>query len=376
MADFSREPYYDDYDPKKNYTKILAVPGRVEQAREFTQAQTITQDMIARLGNSIYKNGTIIEGCNLHVNEDNEAIISSGKIFLDGLIRDVDGATVKITGVGNESIGARIKETVITEIEDPSLYDPCTNYENYGQAGAHRLEETVVFARLGDGEIGDYTSVWPLVNGQLPADETISNSAADNQERQWQDTLARRTYDENGSYKVRGLGLIDRHESDDEHIYISVAEGKAYVKGYEVTKSTATRLQLDKALTTRSISNEAKIYVDRVTYKLSNQPGCRINRANCKIEYTNTMTRGNISGGQDYISNANEGSVDSIVEVKQGGTTYNEGSDFQLSGTAIDWSLPGKEPSTGSQYTVKYIYNQVMSPESFSLSHYDYCTSS
>lgn len=372
MADFSREPYYDDYDAKKDYTKILAVPGRVEQAREFTQAQTITQGMIKSLGKSLYANGTIIEGCNLHIDEDNNAIISSGKIFLDGLIREVDGTSIKVTGVGSEAIGARVREEVVTEVQDPTLLDPCTNYENYGQAGAHRLKETVVFTRLSEGELGDYIPIWQLVNGELPVDDMNANNAASAQERELQETLARRTYDENGSYKVRGLNLIDRKESDDEHVFISVSEGKAYVRGFEITKSTATRLQLNKALTTREIANEAKIYVDRVTYRLSNQPGSKILRANCKIEYTTTMTRGNIMGGQDYISNPNEGSVDQILEIKQGGTTYKESEDFQLSGTAIDWSLSGKEPSTGSQYTVKYIYNQVMGPEAFSLSHNNY----
>ena len=29
----SESPYYDDYSPSKGYTQILAVPGRVEQAR-------------------------------------------------------------------------------------------------------------------------------------------------------------------------------------------------------------------------------------------------------------------------------------------------------------------------------------------------------
>ena len=28
----NESPYYDDYNPSKGYTQILAVPGRVEQA--------------------------------------------------------------------------------------------------------------------------------------------------------------------------------------------------------------------------------------------------------------------------------------------------------------------------------------------------------
>lgn len=367
-ADFSKAPYYDDYDPSKGYTKILAVPGRVEQAREFTQAQTITQGFIERLGESIYKNGAVIEGCTLFVDAENNANISSGKIFLNGLIRNVDGGTVKVTGVGTEVIGARIRQDVVTEIEDPTLLDPCTNYENYGQAGAHRLKETVVFSAVTEDDMGDSIPVFTLVDGVLPHEDTGTSA----QEQYLQETLARRTYDENGSYKVRGLNLIDRREADDEHIYISVSDGKAYVRGFEITKSVAERLTLDKALTARTVSNEAKTYTDRVTYKLSNQPGQKINRANCKIEYTTTLTRGNITGGQDYILNQKEGSVDSITKVWQAGTEYKEGESFQMTGNAIDWSLAGKEPSTGSQYQVTYIYNQVMEQGDFILTHNNY----
>ena len=42
----NQPPYFDDFDSTKNYTKIVCVPGRVEQAREMTQIQTMQQDQI------------------------------------------------------------------------------------------------------------------------------------------------------------------------------------------------------------------------------------------------------------------------------------------------------------------------------------------
>ena len=57
-------PFYDDYDEDKQYYKILFRPATAVQARELTQIQTILQKQISRFGNSIYKDGTIIEGCN------------------------------------------------------------------------------------------------------------------------------------------------------------------------------------------------------------------------------------------------------------------------------------------------------------------------
>lgn len=68
MADlktnFNAAPFYDDYDEDKQYYRILFRPSVAVQARELTQLQTILQKQISRFGASIYKDGSIIEGCN------------------------------------------------------------------------------------------------------------------------------------------------------------------------------------------------------------------------------------------------------------------------------------------------------------------------
>ena len=63
-TDFNVAPYYDDYDEDKQYYRILFRPATAVQARELTQLQTIMQRQISRFGDSIYKDGTIIEGVN------------------------------------------------------------------------------------------------------------------------------------------------------------------------------------------------------------------------------------------------------------------------------------------------------------------------
>lgn len=60
MLDLNIAPYYDDFDEKKNYHKILFNPGRPVQGRELTQLQTILQNQIARHGNHIFRNGTVV----------------------------------------------------------------------------------------------------------------------------------------------------------------------------------------------------------------------------------------------------------------------------------------------------------------------------
>ena len=65
QTDLNVFPYYDDYDPAKNFYRVLFRPGVAVQARELNQLQSILQNQIERFGDNIFKRGTIVEGCNL-----------------------------------------------------------------------------------------------------------------------------------------------------------------------------------------------------------------------------------------------------------------------------------------------------------------------
>ena len=65
QTDLNVFPYYDDYDPTKNFYRILFKPGVAVQARELNQLQTILQNQVEKFGDNIFKRGTIIEGCNI-----------------------------------------------------------------------------------------------------------------------------------------------------------------------------------------------------------------------------------------------------------------------------------------------------------------------
>ena len=56
--DFNVAPYYDDFDEDKKFLRILFRPGYSIQARELTQAQTILQKQVSRLGNYVFKNNS------------------------------------------------------------------------------------------------------------------------------------------------------------------------------------------------------------------------------------------------------------------------------------------------------------------------------
>lgn len=64
QTDLNIAPYYDDFDPSKNYVRVLFKPSVAVQARELTQWGSILQDQIEQFGSNVLKEGTIISGCN------------------------------------------------------------------------------------------------------------------------------------------------------------------------------------------------------------------------------------------------------------------------------------------------------------------------
>ena len=377
--DLNRSPYYDDYDSSKNYTEILAVPGRVAQAREFTQMQTMLKDQIARLGNAVFANGTIVSGCSLSI--DGQVVtIGEGKIYLDGAVRNVEETTVEINGEGIEYIGAKITAMIITEDTDASLKDPVRDNENYGKPGAHRLKETVSFvvyqadnvANMNAAKVFTLTDGAILANNTTPTVTSVSESNED-----LYTILARRTYDENGSYKINGLVITDRNEAFDEvdedgnnGIAVTVTPGKAYVNGYEVNKiaNKTLKIPFENSVRTR-LNEQIKGFVAGTTvYNLNQSPARELLRATSLVSRTLQVTRGSSHGGTDNLLASvtstgwysHDDAISRVLSVTAGSDTYIENSDFTVDGDTIKWDLDGQEPEQGSTYTVECYVNRDM----------------
>ena len=53
-------PYYDDFDPAKDYHKILFKPGQPVQARELTGLQSVLQNQVSKFGEHFFKEGSSV----------------------------------------------------------------------------------------------------------------------------------------------------------------------------------------------------------------------------------------------------------------------------------------------------------------------------
>lgn len=342
--------YYNLFDNTKGYTELLFRAGKVLQSKELNEMQSILKNQIKNVGNTVLTNGDIIEGCQLILSDDRHtAILTKGRIYLDGDVRDVPDTTINITGSGVEVIGVKLDSIVITADEDTDLNDIATGYDNYNQDGAYRLKETVQITLNDDNAAILYT----ITNGELLSAVVTEDLT---QLDKINATLARRTFEESGNYKVSGLTISDKHQSDNDYIYVTLEAGKAYVRGYEVSKDTDYTVRLDRAADLRSIENEPKIYrtgTDR--YVLNNNYINSVKQVVGIIQVTQNITRGSIIGGIDYLPLS---STVEILSITQGDTSYVNGVDFQLINDGIDWSIGSNAPQSGSSYTCVWTYNK------------------
>ena len=114
MSIISNAPYYDKYDSSKQYTQLLAVPGRVAQAREITEIQSTMKDIIKSLGDSFLNDGNIIEGCQVIPDKVRKTVtVTAGRIYMRGLVLSLKESTIDITGNGTEIIGIKLKESIV-----------------------------------------------------------------------------------------------------------------------------------------------------------------------------------------------------------------------------------------------------------------------
>lgn len=358
-------PYYDGFDNSKQYSSVLFRPGFVVQTQELNELQSILKQNIRNISGVLLADGDIIEGCQCIVTDITEnsvakkCTITAGRIYLNGDIHPVPETTLTLKGAGTETIGVKIVDEVITEKDDPDLLDNAAGYANAQMSGAHR-QKTSIQLVLDDSSA---STIYTFVDGNIiNVDEEDSESTILNKINV---TLARRTYDESGNYRVEGLQLSEKGQSDDDYIYLTVSAGKSYIKGNELTRNVAYSLPLARATDLRTVETEVQEYSTGTTiYPLNNSPVVRDNlELKAYVQATTAITKG-VSGGSDpFPSDYTKNSIASLIRVWDSGHgDYEIGSngDCRKSGNSVKWTGTGSEPSSGSTYNVTFSYIKTM----------------
>ena len=177
-------------------------------------------------------------------------------------------------------VGFNIIQSIIDENDDLSLLDNALGYPNYTSPGADRYKIQLNLEKIPYGTATQDNWVM-LARIQFGILEEIKDKA---EYADLMDTLARRTYDESGSYTVTPFlvkfknvlkSTIDSNDGvfypdetttpeqieDYKNKFIAVlTAGKSYVKGYEVERLTETSVTLDRARDTGLNENTALRY--------------------------------------------------------------------------------------------------------------------
>lgn len=198
------------------------------------------------------------------------AYVNEGVFYVNGYFVYTDKQTAFMGYTHEVSciLGFNVDDRIITESDDSTLLDPANNTYNFNAPGAHRY---IVSFELGRSEYSkadivpeNFIQVAKVLDGEFETNEP--NPRYNELEHE----LARRTYDESGSYTVKAFRLsfsdFERFEGDElsdneEYVGAVLSPGKAYVKGYEFETISNTVLPIRKSRDTETSINTSSFAV-------------------------------------------------------------------------------------------------------------------
>jgi hypothetical protein len=201
------------------------------------------------------------------------AHISSGVFFVNGsfvYVADQTTAIGKYTTTPSCHVMLQITETIIDSDMDESLLDPANGEPNYNAPGADRLKIDLTLVKINFNDpnyaallaSADFVELMRFNVGVMEENNRYA------QYNELEKTMARRTFDESGDYRVSGFELTLRDhlktlynagltETGDAAKFVcDFLSGKAYINGYEVDKLFDSRLVLDKGRTADHVKSK------------------------------------------------------------------------------------------------------------------------
>ena len=183
--------------------------------------------------------------------------VTEGVFFYEGFFIKSDAQTIAISKYSNTTsnarIGFEITESIVKSTTDTSLLDPAQEASNYQAPGSDRFKIDLVLATrtLDSTDTTQFIELSRVVNGQSTRTADAGVSAI------FEDTLARRTYDESGNYTVRPFLIsLQTNPSNTANMDIILSPGKAYVFGYEYETTSPTTITIPKPRTTDFVNNK------------------------------------------------------------------------------------------------------------------------
>lgn len=180
--------------------------------------------------------------------------VDEGVYYTDGFFIKNDAQSIileKYNNIPTFNVGFDVNQSIITSGDDESLFDPAEGSFNFNATGADRLkiELTLVKKEFTDLDIDDFIQFIQFENGKIKEAKFVPILG------ELEKTIARRTFDESGSYTVRPFPLsVNAHPSNSTKLRLGLEPGKAFVKGFEHETISTKFIDLDKAQDTALVS--------------------------------------------------------------------------------------------------------------------------
>ncbi len=381
----------DTFDPAKNYKRVRYHQDRDLLDSELNEQQDIALFEQKKIADMLFKEGAIITGLVVSV-ASNVLTVSPGVVYIDGHIEAVSGGALtydpaKTSGadyVYVELLKHDYSANFDGALVNPATGEPTAQREKWVLALKNRdtsddalpnnvTGRVVVPIYKFDRESGE---VSPAVQqksnmylqdllGTLPGSRITVSSITEDQLafaaaeglNSLLGNLAERTFDQAGSYLVRGLDTFIA-SNDGDNVEVVTNAGRAYIQGFRLQKDLPTTTLVPKSIATKSVRGEQKTFVAaQRRYALNCTPLKETTQVEGIVEITANVTRGSVGGGEDLLS---PNPVVNILEVSQGATVYQQGTDWQQSGNYVDWLGTGNAPAIGTTYAVRWTYVRQM----------------
>jgi len=180
--------------------------------------------------------------------------IDEGVYYVDGYFVKNDAQSIILEKYNNTptwNVGFEVNQSIITSNEDTSLLDPSQGSFNFNAPGADRIKIDLELAKksLTSQDLDDFIQLVKVKNGKLEQVKSVPLLG------ELEKTIARRTFDESGSYTVRPFIMsVKDHPTDDTKLRLGLEPGKAFVKGFEHETISTSFIDIDKSRDTELVS--------------------------------------------------------------------------------------------------------------------------
>ena len=166
-------PYFDDFDPQKDYYKVLFKPGYPVQARELTSLQSILQNQVEKFGQHFFREGAKVIPGNTTYSTNYKCVLLENTYLgvpLSDYLEQLVGAQI----TGQDSGVTAIVDRYILESE--STRDQVTLYLNYSGSGFNNQETVFRSGELLTSNVTISTANTLIAEG-VPFASTIQTDA-------------------------------------------------------------------------------------------------------------------------------------------------------------------------------------------------------